>query len=127
MARLVSILALSLGAIVFAVPASAQQRIIHEEHSLYRNIVVAQTGTERCMLFRARRGMGRESCKDMANPKEFVFEYASMMLASLFLNPSPERILIIGLGGGTLPESLQEMLPNARKICEAVRSVTYNA
>jgi spermidine synthase len=123
-------LALALGAVLFAVPASAQQRIIHEERSLYRNIVVAQTGTERCMLFRARRGMGRESCKDMANPKEFVFEYASMMLASLFLNPSPDRILIIGLGGGTLPEALQEMLPNATihtvEIDPAVEQIAYD-
>jgi spermidine synthase len=128
--RFVSILALALGAVLFAVPASAQQRIIHEERSLYRNIVVAQTGTERCMLFRARRGMGRESCKDMANPKEFVFEYASMMLASLFLNPSPDRILIIGLGGGTLPEALQEMLPNATihtvEIDPAVEQIAYD-
>lgn len=130
MSRFVSILALALGAVLFAVPASAQQRIIHEERSLYRNIVVAQTGTERCMLFRARRGMGRESCKDMANPKEFVFEYASMMLASLFLNPSPDRILIIGLGGGTLPEALQEMLPNATihtvEIDPAVEQIAYD-
>lgn len=113
MARWILLLALIAGSLGFVAPASAQQRIIHEQRSLYRNIVVMQTGTERCMLFRARRGMGRESCKDMANPREFVFEYASMMLASLFLNPSPERILIIGLGGGTLPEALQEMLPDA--------------
>jgi len=81
-------------------------------------------------LFRARRGMGRESCKDMANPKEFVFEYASMMLGSLFLNPSPKRILIIGLGGGTLPEALQEMLPDATihtvEIDPAVEQIAYD-
>jgi spermidine synthase len=94
-------------------PAAAQQNIIHEEHSLYRNILVTQNGNERCMLFRARRGLGRESCKDMAHPERFVFDYAGMMLASLYLNPSPERILIIGLGGGTLPEALQEMVPGA--------------
>lgn len=129
MSRIILILTLFVGAMLIAVPASAQQRVIHEEHSLYRNIVVAQTGTQRCMLFRARRGMGRESCKDMANPREFVFEYASMMLASLFLNPSPERILIIGLGGGTLPEALQEMLPDATihtvEIDPAVEQIAY--
>jgi spermidine synthase len=128
-ARLFLLLAVFAGAVVFVAPASAQQRVIHEQRSLYRNIVVMQTGTERCMLFRARRGLGRESCKDMANPKEFVFEYASMMLASLFLNPSPDRILIIGLGGGTLPEALQEMLPDATihtvEIDPAVEEIAY--
>jgi spermidine synthase len=94
-------------------PAQAQQNVLHEEHSLYRNILVTQNGNERCMLFRARRGLGRESCKNTAEPEKFVFEYASMMMASLFLNPDPERILIIGLGGGTLPDALQAMLPNA--------------
>ena len=129
MARLILLFALIVGTVGFVVPASAQQRVLHEQRSLYRNIVVMQTGTERCMLFRARRGMGRESCKDMANPREFVFEYASMMLASLFLNPSPKRILIIGLGGGTLPEALQEMLPDAMidtvEIDPAVEEIAY--
>jgi spermidine synthase len=128
--RFVSVLTLFSGLALFTPAASAQQNIIHEERSLYRNIVVAQNGSERCMLFRARRGMGRESCKDMANPKEFVFEYASMMLGSLFLNPSPKRILIIGLGGGTLPEALQEMLPDATihtvEIDPAVEQIAYD-
>lgn len=114
---------------LFAMPASAQQNVIHEQHSLYRNILVTQVGSERCMLFRARRGLGRESCKDMANPKRFIFEYASMMLSSLFLDPSPDRILIIGLGGGTLPEALQEMLPDAVihtvEIDPAVEEIAY--
>lgn len=113
MHRLVFLVTAFFAAFLSAAPASAQQNVLHEEHSLYRNILVTQDGTERCMLFRARRGLGRESCKDMANPKKFVFEYASMMLASLYLDPSPKRILIIGLGGGTLPEALQEMLPDA--------------
>jgi len=128
--RFVLILALFSGLTFLTPAASAQQNIIHEKQSLYRNIVVAQNGSERCMLFRARRGMGRESCKDMANPKEFVFRYASMMLGSLFLNPSPERILIIGLGGGTLPEALQEMLPDTTihtvEIDPAVEQIAYD-
>jgi spermidine synthase len=113
LSRFITILSLCAVVSLFAPSASAQQNVIHEEHSLYRNILVTQNGTERCMLFRARRGLGRESCKDMANPKKFVFEYASMMLASLYLNPHPQRILVVGLGGGTLPEALQEILPNA--------------
>ncbi len=36
-----------------------------------------------------------------------------MMMAALYLNPSPQRILIIGLGGGTLPRTLQKVLPEA--------------
>ena len=31
------------------------------------------------------------------------------MMASLLLNPEPERVLILGLGGGTLPTALDEL------------------
>jgi spermidine synthase len=34
-----------------------------------------------------------------------------MMLAGLYLDPNPRRILIIGEGGGTIPTALQEMFP----------------
>jgi spermidine synthase len=36
-----------------------------------------------------------------------------MMLGALYLNPDPRSILIIGLGGGTLPRTLEGLLPNA--------------
>jgi spermidine synthase len=36
-----------------------------------------------------------------------------MMLSSLFINPQPQRVLIIGEGGGTLPMALQKMVPGA--------------
>lgn len=94
--------------------AARDRGVLHEERSLYRNIYVTQEGDERCLLFRARRGAGRESCKLMSDPDRLVFEYAQMMLGALYIDPAPKRILIIGLGGGTLPSALQELVPNAR-------------
>ncbi|HTI68190.1 MAG TPA: fused MFS/spermidine synthase [Caulobacteraceae bacterium] len=94
--------------------AARQNDTLHEERSLYRNIFVTQDGDERCLLFRARRGLGRESCKLMSNPDRLVFEYAQMMLSGLYANPSPKRILVIGLGGATLPSALQELVPDAK-------------
>jgi spermidine synthase len=90
------------------------ERVLHEERSLYRNMYVTQTGDERCLLFRARRGAGRESCMYVSNPDRFVFDYAQMMMAGLYANPNPRSILVIGLGGGTLPSALQELLPHAK-------------
>ena len=99
-----------------ALPAIAarQNNTLHEERSLYRNIFVTQDGDERCLLFRARRGLGRESCKLMSNPDRLVFEYAQMMLSGLYANPAPKRILVIGLGGATLPSALQELVPGVK-------------
>ena len=87
---------------------------LHQERSLYRNIFVNQDGDERCLLFRARRGLGRESCRLMSNPDKLVFEYTQMMLAGLYLDPQPKHILIIGLGGGTIPSALQALVPSAQ-------------
>jgi spermidine synthase len=106
----------ALGLLAAAVPvlAARDDGMLHQERSLYRNIYVTQRGDERCLLFRARRGAGRESCKLMSDPDRLVFEYTQMMLAGLYLNPQPKRILLIGLGGGTIPSALQELTPGAR-------------
>lgn len=108
------LLALAALAAAVAGPASAQERVLHQERSLYRNIRVIQEGDERCMAFRARRMAGRQSCILMSAPDRMILEYSQMMLAGLYLNPRPQRILIIGLGGGVLPTALQAMLPNAK-------------
>ncbi len=91
-------------------PAGAQQ-LLHQERSLYRNIFVTQDGDERCMLFRWPRALGRESCRMLHQPEKLIFDYTQMMLAGLYLDPNPKRILIIGEGGGTIPTALQEMFP----------------
>lgn len=91
-------------------PAGAQQ-LLHQERSLYRNIFVTQDGDERCMLFRWPRALGRESCRMLHDPDKLIFDYTQMMLAGLYLDPNPKRILIIGEGGGTIPTALQEMFP----------------
>lgn len=101
-------------ALLLAGSAAAQQgKVIHTERSLYRNIFVEEFGDQRCMLFRARRGLGRESCMSLSDPKKLIFKYAEMMLGSLFLDPEPKHILIIGEGGGTLPSALHAMVPDA--------------
>ena len=111
MRALAGFFALLLGLAIIA-PADAQQQLLHQERSLYRNIFVTQDGDERCMLFRYPRPFGRESCKLLHEPNKLIFDYTQMMLAGLYLNPNPKRILIIGEGGGTIPTALQEMLPD---------------
>ena len=61
-----------------------------------------------------RQAAGRQTCMSLADRDRLVFDYTRMMMAALYLNPSPQRVLIIGLGGGTLPGALQKILPAAR-------------
>jgi spermidine synthase len=96
------------------VPATARVQLLHQERSLYRNIYVTQNGDKRCMTFRYPQGIGNQSCKFLHAPDTLIFPYTRMQLSALFLNPNPKRILIIGEGGSTIPDALQQMCPDAR-------------
>ncbi len=92
----------------------ADAKIIHEERSLYRNILISEQDGERCMRFVVHnRATHNQSCIFLANPRKLVFDYAKMMMATLLVKPAPKSILIVGLGGGTLPTLYHELLPDA--------------
>jgi spermidine synthase len=93
---------------------SLEARVIHKERSMYSTIVVDQQGSIRCLQFSVRRDQRNQTCMDQRRPKQMVFDYTRMMMAALLLNPEPRRILVVGLGGGTLPMALDEILPETR-------------
>lgn len=91
----------------------AANRVIHRERSLYQTILVTREPGRLCLQFSVRREQRNQSCMNPKKPREMLFPYARMMMASLLLNPNPQRILIVGLGGGTLPTALTELYPEA--------------
>jgi spermidine synthase len=103
------LLGLFLAACALAAPASAAQ--IHSERSLYRNLFVVQDNDLRCLTFRRAVATERQTCKRMSQPDYLVFPYTRMMLGSLLVKPDPKRVLVIGLGGGTLPMVLRDLFP----------------
>jgi spermidine synthase len=94
--------------------ARADQRLVHSERSLYREVLVYENGDVRCMCFTRNCRVGRQSCMDMRHPDRLVMNYPKMMLGALFVNPRPQSVLIVGLGGGTLPRVLRQLLPDTR-------------
>ena len=107
----------ALGLLLALAPASAGagERIIHKERSLYRNLVVWQKGGERCLGFSHWRQRRRQTCVDTRDPERLVFAYVRMMLAALLVNPEPKRLLLIGLGGGTLAGVLAKLYPELQQ------------
>ena len=103
-----ALLLLSCGVLTgWVLPANAASgRVIHKERSLYRTVLVVQDKTRLCMQFSVRQDQRNQSCKDRRNPQRLVFEYAKLVFAGFLLNPEPKNILVVGLGGGTLPLSL---------------------
>lgn len=99
-----------------AVPfTAAADDIIYEKISLYRNITVTDDGNRVCMQF-ASKGyyVSQQSCQYKDDPDKLVFDYAKLTMAGLIVNPDPERILVVGLGGGTLPKTLHQLYPEAQ-------------
>jgi len=90
----------------------ADEVVLHTERSLYRTIVVYDDDGQRCMRF-TRQATARQSCMTLAEPHRILFDYVRMMLGALYVVPEPRRILVIGLGGGTLVDALQRVLPGA--------------
>jgi len=100
--------------LVMAVPAASGQQLLHSQRSLYREVLVYQTQNERCMCFTRGCRVGRQTCMDMRHPERMVMNYPRMMMTALYAKPAPRSVLIIGLGGGTLPRALAEVVPQAR-------------
>ncbi len=103
---------LALAAAFSLINAKATE-IIHTEASGLSPIVVYQEDGERCMKFGSVRALGRHTCIDLQAPEKMVFSYTRMMMSALFVKPDPRRVLIVGLGGGTLSRALGKVLPEA--------------
>ena len=89
-------------------------RTIHQERSLYRNIMVTEDSSRRCMRFTITDINGQnQSCRYLDDYDKLVFPYARMVLASLMVQDNPQSILIIGLGGGTLVHTYSTIFPEA--------------
>ncbi|WKE64065.1 fused MFS/spermidine synthase [Gallaecimonas kandeliae] len=101
--------------------------VVHQERSLYRDISVIDAKGRRCLVFAAVRGDLNQSCQYLDGSQQLVFPYTRMSFAALLLQPAPKRILVVGLGGGTLPMTLSRLLPKAEitvvELDEAVEKV----
>jgi spermidine synthase len=92
---------------------NAKAEVIHKERSLYRNILVEDKGDLRCLKFNVKSNKTRQSCFLKSQPQQLVFNYTKQLLTGLLVRPKPDRILIIGLGGGTMSNTLHQLLPES--------------
>lgn len=107
--------ALALGVALATAPAAdAASKIVYNKKSLYRNILVSDEGDRICMTFRLQSGQvhALQSCMFKADHDKLVFEYAQAVMAGLLVVPKPKRILVLGLGGGSIPRVYRALYPN---------------
>src|SRR5882672_9691866 len=92
--------------------ACSAQTVIYERASPYNTIIVTEGPNGlRTLLFE--RGGGRQSVVKPGDPDHLELPYARVALAGLALCEEPRRILVVGLGGGTLPMFLRKHYPAA--------------
>ncbi|MEI2414797.1 fused MFS/spermidine synthase [Orrella sp. JC864] len=92
---------------------AAALQVLHTEASSFSPVVVYEAGGERCLTFENAQNLGRQSCQATDGSPRMVLNYTRMMMSALAVQPEPGRILVIGLGGGTLPMALAALLPQA--------------
>jgi spermidine synthase len=96
---------------------SLNAKQVDKARSIYRNVVMVEKDDRLCMRFETRRKRkSNQACIDINDPQRLVFEYAQGVMASYLVNPKPQRVLIIGLGGGVLSNAIHQLSPQAEII-----------
>lgn len=99
-----------LAVLSLCVIASAQQKVLYETESKYNTIVVTEDDRGlRTLWFE--KGGARQSVVKMGDPDHIELPYAEVMPVGLALVEEPKRVLIVGLGGGTIPSFLRKHYP----------------
>lgn len=124
--RGILVLAAGLLTLPFFATLSVSAEVIHEERSLYRDITVVQNGPRRCLIFNIRIGDRNQTCVDVNDTDKLVFAYTRMSFAGLLLQPEPKRILVAGLGGGSIPMTLTDLFPDAVIDVVEIDRAVYN-
>jgi len=90
--------------------ACADEKVIFEKPSPYNLIVVTEDEQGLRTLRFERHGV-RQSVVKVGDPDHLELPYARAMFVGLAFCDTPGRVLIVGLGGGTLPGFLHKHYP----------------
>jgi spermidine synthase len=95
--------------------AGAGGTVVRYDHEskYYRIRVLDYPGTgRRCLVFSKSRGI--QSSMILGEPDKLDFRYSRSIMAALALHPAPKQVLLIGLGGGSIPRFIQKHFPDLK-------------
>lgn len=105
--------AVLVAAAVLATSHANAAEIIHQQKSLYRNVLVLDHAGKmknwRCMTFGLRHGY--QSCVQPGSDRMVMSYTHALLLGTMINDKLPDRTLIIGLGGGVLPRAMRALNP----------------
>lgn len=85
--------------------------VVHQSQSDDGVIEVVDLGNTRSLHFGT---FPRQSSMSLQTPHTLELSYTEAMMSCLLLSPNPERILVVGLGGGSLVKFLLHHYPNCK-------------
>ncbi len=89
---------------------AAEDRVLFEKESAYNTVVVTEDDQGlRTLWFE--KGGTRQSVVKVDDPDHLELKYARVMPVGLAFVEAPKRVLVVGLGGGTIPTFLHEHFP----------------
>lgn len=112
LARIAGRLTVMLACALQIAATGAAGTVLHEQSSPFGPIVVTDEGDGLRALRFGRDGV-RQSLVKPGDPEHLGLAYTPVALAGLALCNEPRRMLVIGLGGGTLPAFLRRHYPAA--------------
>ena len=90
-------------------------KILARERSSYNDIYVIRKGDYRELWFKGNDGdYFLQSRVDIGRQKQLALVYSNMMMASLLFCPNPRRLLMVGLGGGSVTNFLSKWFPDLK-------------
>ena len=95
---------------------SHYEKLIHNVDDLYIYKIKNRFEDEKtCLIFGelSNNSKSLQGCIFSKNSKIIATSYTKLILASLYFNPKPQNILILGLGIGTMPRVFSEIATDA--------------
>lgn len=92
--------------------AQVDETVLYEKASAYNTIIVTEEKSGLRTLRFGKEG-ARQSVVKPGDPDYLGLPYVKAMLVGLALSEEPRRVLVVGLGGGTLPMFLRKHYPDA--------------
>jgi len=85
--------------------------ICFDKHSEYGRVLVVDKGDRRYLRF-GKADAGNQSTISLSDPNAVLVEYIRISLIGMLMTPVQERVLMIGLGGGTFTTLLRRHYPS---------------
>lgn len=97
----------------FSCASSGQRTVLHQKQSPYTLIAVTEDAEGRRYLQFDESG-ALQSVVRPGQPLKLELPYTRVAMVGLAFVPKPQRILVVGLGGGAMPMFLRAVVPQAR-------------